>query len=247
MGPSKADTFLKMALVHWPVAHGQGEANRREILRLNRRAAQLGARVIVNTEMALSGYGYDSRQEIAPVLESADGQTIEELAALAREFGLYLALGMAERDSLTEAYHNSAVLLGPDGRIKARRRKVTAEAKWACPGTAIQNDCCDTPFGRVGLLICSETYFSLLPRTMALKGVDLLLVPANWPPGPWNQAVSGAAAPAKTACTWPCATAREGTSSWIAPRPVRMSSIPGEAICCPLSRWSPGYTWPICR
>ena len=31
------------------------------------------------------------------------------------------------------------------------------------------------------MLICSESYFSLLPRVQALKGVDLLLVPANWP------------------------------------------------------------------
>ncbi|MFH1060428.1 MAG: nitrilase-related carbon-nitrogen hydrolase [Pseudomonadota bacterium] len=174
--------------MHWPVAHGRLADNRRELLRLNRRAAELGARVIVNTEMALSGYGFDSREEIAPLTETADGPTVEALADLAREHGLYLALGLAERDPLTDAFHNCALLLGPDGRVQARRRKVTAEAKWACPGPAVQDDCCDTPFGRLGLLICSETYFSLLPRLMALKGVDLLLVPANWPPGAMDPA-----------------------------------------------------------
>lgn len=183
MRPAHADGLLPLAMIHWPVAHGQKDHNRHELLRLNRRAAELGARVIVNTEMALSGYGFDSRSEIAPLLETADGQTLAALADLARQFGVYLALGLAERDLLTGAYFNAAFILGPDGQVKARRRKVTAEAKWACPGQAVQDDCCDTPWGRLGLLICSETYFSLLPRLMALKGVDLLLVPANWPPG----------------------------------------------------------------
>ncbi len=177
------DENLPLALVHWPVAHGKKDHNRRELLRLNRRAAELGARVIVNTEMSLSGYGFDSRDEIAPLLESAEGQTMAALAELARSHGVYLAWGLAERDNATEAYYNAAYLLGPDGQVKARRRKVTAEAKWACPGPCHQDDTCDTPWGRLGLLICSETYFSLLPRLMALKGVDLLLAPANWPPG----------------------------------------------------------------
>ncbi len=182
MGKDQPDSELVVALLHWPVVHGRVEDNRRELLRLNRRAAELGAQVIVNTEMGLTGYAFDSRSEIAPLVETGDGSSVTALAELAREFELHLALGLAERDPGNGAYHNSAVLLGPDGRIQARRRKVTAEAKWACPGAAIQSDCCDTPFGRLGLLICSETYFSLLPRVMALKGVDLLLTPANWPP-----------------------------------------------------------------
>jgi hypothetical protein len=92
-------------------------------------------------------------------------------------------LGLAERDPDTDIFHNSVVLLGLDGEIKARRRKITAESKWACPGPTRQLDVADTPWGKIGLLICSETYFSLLPRALALKGADLLLVPANWPPG----------------------------------------------------------------
>jgi predicted amidohydrolase len=39
-----------------------------------------------------------------------------------------------------------------------------------------------TPWGMAAILICSDTYHSLPSRIAALKGADLLIVPANWPP-----------------------------------------------------------------
>ncbi len=174
---------LKIALVHLAVEFQQPETNRRRLLELNRRAAAGGARIIVNTEAGLSGYGFDSRSEMAAMAETADGPTLKALSRLAREQDVYICAALAELDPATELVYNSAFLLGPDGRIQCRRRKVTAETKWACPGEPRQEDVCDTPWGRVGLLICSETYFGIFVRQLALKGADLVLVPANWPAG----------------------------------------------------------------
>jgi len=175
-----ADT-LKMALVHPRLKRGGPEYNLALLLELNRRAARSGARVILNTELALSGYTFAGRDEMASCAQSLEGPACRALGALAREFGVYLCLGLAEREPKTGILYNSAVILNPQGRVAALRRKVSAEPRWACPGPARQVDVCDTPFGRLGLLLCSETYFGLLPRVQALKGVDLLLVPANWP------------------------------------------------------------------
>lgn len=175
-----ADT-LKIALVHPNLKHGDTKHNLELLLELNRRAAEAGARVILNTELALSGYTFSGRQEMASRAQTLEGPACRALGALAREFGIYLCLGMAEREAETGIFYNTAVLLGPQGNIAALRRKVSAEPRWACPGPARQVDVCDTPFGRLGMLLCSETYFGLLPRIQALKGVDLLLVPANWP------------------------------------------------------------------
>lgn len=41
----------------------------------------------------------------------------------------------------------------------------------------------------MGVLICSDTYNGLMPRITALRGADLLLVPANWPPTGLNPRV----------------------------------------------------------
>ncbi len=173
---------LKLALIHCPLVHGNIQDNQTALYELNQRAARLGAKIIVNTEMGLSGYSFDSRAEIAPLARALDDEAVQTFAGLAREHEAYLALGLAEREPDNGVYYNSALLFGPDGELKARRRKVTAECKWACPGEARQDDVAQTPWGKVGLLICSETYFSLIPRALALKGADLLLVPANWPP-----------------------------------------------------------------
>jgi predicted amidohydrolase len=39
----------------------------------------------------------------------------------------------------------------------------------------------ETPFGRIGVLICYDLEFPELTRAAALRGADLLVVPTNWP------------------------------------------------------------------
>ncbi|ADK85879.1 Nitrilase/cyanide hydratase and apolipoprotein N-acyltransferase [Desulfarculus baarsii DSM 2075] len=174
--------LLNVALVHCSLTHGDLAGNQALLLELGRKAAGLGADIIVNTEMGLSGYGFDSRAEIAPLAQTLESPVVRSFGELSAACGVYLALGLANRDPESDIYYNAAILFGPDGRPQAMHRKITAESKWACPGEPRQNDIAVTPWGAVGLLICSETYFSLIPRAMALKGVDLLLTPANWPP-----------------------------------------------------------------
>ena len=38
-----------------------------------------------------------------------------------------------------------------------------------------------TPFGRVGVLICYDIEFPEMPRSLALRGADLICAPVNWP------------------------------------------------------------------
>ena len=120
---------------------------------------------------------------MAPCAVTQSSPEVASFSKLAREQRVWICLGYAEEDPADGVFYNSALLLDSDGKPSARRRKVTAEPRWSCPGQPAQDDVCDTPWGRLGLLICSETYYGLLPRIQALKGVDLLLVPANWPRG----------------------------------------------------------------
>lgn len=52
---------LKVALVHASVDWGEKEKNLARLLDLNEEAAGAGARVILNTEMATTGYSFASR------------------------------------------------------------------------------------------------------------------------------------------------------------------------------------------
>lgn len=174
---------LNIALIHLDVRHADPERNRAELLRLNRDAASCGAQIIVNTEMAVSGYSFRSPEEVLPFAETKQGTTLQALARIARDAGCYIVLGYAEIEPETGILYNSAAVLGPDGELLLNYRKVTAEARWACPGSPLQDNIIETPWGRVALLICSDTYYALLPRMSALRGADLFIVTANWPGG----------------------------------------------------------------
>ena len=174
---------LKIAFIHLNVRHKNLKVNCQNIIELNLKAASQGADLILNPELAVSGYSFSSRNDISQYVISKDDYLLTSLSEIAKDHGVYIIIGLAERDNSTQIYYNSAVIIGPDGRQICTYRKVNAESRWSCPGSADQKGFFDTPWGRVGLLICSDTYHGLLPRSMALKGVDLLLVPANWPPG----------------------------------------------------------------
>jgi predicted amidohydrolase len=39
----------------------------------------------------------------------------------------------------------------------------------------------DTPVGRIGVLICFDLEFPEFPRSVALRGAELIAAPTNWP------------------------------------------------------------------
>jgi len=174
---------LPIGVLHLDVKHGQTAENRAALTSHAEKAARLGAKIIVAPELAVSGYSFEGRSQVAECAEVLRGPTFRELSRMARRYGVFIVAGIAERDPATEIYYNTALALGPDGEPAAHHRKViAAERRWACPGQLSSSSLLDTPWGRMGILICADSYAGLLPRSLALYGVDLLLVPANWPP-----------------------------------------------------------------
>jgi predicted amidohydrolase len=131
--------------------------------------------------MSLSGYCFASRESLLPHAQTADGPAISAIRSLCAELKVYLALGVAELVESTGTLHNSAFLIDDRGQILGRFRKINAESRWACPGDQIQDNVWPTPWGQAALLVCADSWHSLIARIVAVKGADLLLLPANWP------------------------------------------------------------------
>ena len=110
---------LNIALAHLAVEPGRPEENLAELLRLYRQAADEGAQIVVGPEMSLSGYCFESREEIAPFVQEAQGPAGTALGKLAKERGLYVVAAWAERDPLTGLFYNSAFAFAPDGALVA--------------------------------------------------------------------------------------------------------------------------------
>jgi predicted amidohydrolase len=173
---------LRIGLLHLAVAHKQRERNLTALLDLLKYAAARGSQIVVTPELSLSGYSFRSRSEILPYTESENSATVRTLAQRAKDYSVYVCSGVAEKDERTGIIYNSAFVIDPEGKIICRYRKISAESRWACAGSPYQDNTFDTPWGRMGVLICSDSYYGLIPRCTALRGADLIIVVANWPP-----------------------------------------------------------------
>jgi predicted amidohydrolase len=165
------------------------EVNFRRIAPLIRKAARKGAQLIVTTECFLDGYAIadkgipeeDYRALGEPI---PTGTYCRRLAALAGKLKIYLVAGMLEADGPRR--YNTAVLIGPDGKLigKYRKQKLGHESVRNTAGTA--SSVFATPFGKVGLMICADRTDPGIVRRFCAKGADFLICPSGGMFGPKN-------------------------------------------------------------
>ena len=104
------------------------------------------------------------------------------LSQAAREAGVYLAIGVIERDSDTSGGTLYCTLLyfGPDGRILGKHRKLKPTAAerliWG-EGDGSTLPVIESEYGIIGGLICWENYMPLARMAMYGKGVQIYLAP----------------------------------------------------------------------
>ena len=180
---------------------GDPAANRRHLEALVRKAADKGAKVIVLPECAIPGYmtkdiettwrvgrrktSYGLRG-ISPenIAETVPGVSTRAFAKLADELNVYLTVPILEFDPRTGRYINTLVLTGPDGKQLLHYRKLNpwpyAERSWASVGD-LGHAVVDTPYGRMGLLICFDINFE--PPALKKLQVDHLLYSIAWVDG----------------------------------------------------------------
>jgi predicted amidohydrolase len=123
-----------------------------------------------------------------PYAGPADFSAVAPLAAVAREYAMYIGLGSVDPAGVdaagTEVYHNVYQVLGPDGAVAAHYVKLIPSAvdlplsgKQSLAGN--EYVLLETPWARVGLLICWEAWFPELCRTLAMRGADIVLFPTG--------------------------------------------------------------------
>jgi predicted amidohydrolase len=178
------DDDLRVACVQFAPDFGDVVGNVARSVALIARAADAGARIVVLPELANTGYVFRSRAEAFALSEPVpDGPTAAAWAAIARDRGLIVVAGIAERAG--DRLFNSAVLLGPDGPLGVYRKlHLWAEENlWFEPGD-LGVPVFDTPHGRLSVAICYDGWFPEVFRLAAMQGADLMCVPTNWVPIP---------------------------------------------------------------
>lgn len=172
---------VRVAAVQFEPTLGDKRGNVERLLALVTEAAEAGARVIVTPEMATTGYCWYNRREIGDLVEAIPGPTTEAFGEVAQQYGCYIVVGMPEINLATGIYYNSAVLVGPDGLVGDYRKthSFISEPKWAKDGD-LGLPVWETPYGRLGMLICADADFVEPARVLALAGAEILCFPTNW-------------------------------------------------------------------
>lgn len=112
--------------------------------------------------------------------EPLDGPSIQKAMKLADELNIFFVLGFLERRG--ENLFNSAILIDSEGDMIGRYSKTHFaqgyEINPSCYQTGDDYPVFDTPFGKVGILICYDRQLPEPARILALRGAQILLVPS---------------------------------------------------------------------
>ncbi len=132
--------------------------------------------LVLLPEMFFCGFDYERLEENASLSE----EVIGVLKEVSKEKGILLCGTIPEKRE--EGIKNTAILID-EGRVIGKRSKVRLfspfeEDRHFLPGK--DNPVFETRFGRVGLLICFELRFTDMVLDLKKKGIDILLVPAQW-------------------------------------------------------------------
>jgi N-carbamoylputrescine amidase len=159
------------------------EANLRKAAQMVEQAARKGAQVVCLPELFRSRY-FPITEDHAnfELAEPIPGPSTEALGKVAAQLHLTLIAPVFERRA-RGLFHNSLAVLGPDGAVRGRYRKMHIpddpnfyEKFYFAPGDQGFR-AFDTPQGKVGALICWDQWYPEAARLTALAGAQVLFYP----------------------------------------------------------------------
>jgi predicted amidohydrolase len=111
------------------------------------------------------------------------------LVEAAAKYGVHAVFGTIEPiDAKAATAYNLIVMAYPDGRAPARYRRTHPNGPWIYTGgrswefqyvAGNEFPVFETAHGKVGLAMCSEVYMPEVSRALALRGAELVFMPAG--------------------------------------------------------------------
>jgi predicted amidohydrolase len=165
-------------------------ANVEKACKLIDRAVKNNANIVLLQELFNTGYIiYHVRNDKTfDLAEPIPGPTTDRLAKKAKEHGIYVISPIYEKAG-PGLYYNSAPVISPSGEIIGIQRKIhvplttSLERYYFRPGH--EYVVFNTEYGNLGIVICYDRHFPENWRNVALRGAEIVLVPAaayypNW-------------------------------------------------------------------
>jgi len=173
--PEPEPRKVRLATIHFQPRAGKSNDEKCKLFApLIADAAQRKADLVVLPETLTY---YHSGRTFAQCAESIPGPSTEYFGKLARKHDLYLVAGLLERDA--NLIYNVAVLIGPDGKVAGKYRKVClprGEIEGGIsPGKTYP--VFQTRFGKVGMMVCYDGFFPEVARHLSNNGAEVIAWP----------------------------------------------------------------------
>ena len=185
-GSRRYPALMKVAIAQVPVVMGDKQANVATLLRALDAAGRKRCGVALFPECSLAGWLSPAARTAA---ETMPGPLTEEIGRRARTHRMAVVLGLEERDG--DRIYNSAVLIGRDGRLLARHRKIDEleiGLKVYSRGTSL--GVTDFEKRKVAVDICADSWRPEITDALALMGATLIFSPSAWAVEPGGEATN---------------------------------------------------------
>ncbi len=174
------DRKLTIGIIQMKIAQGDPQENLERGLKFAEEAVEKGAQIICFPELYYQGY-HPSSEILQQLAEPVDGPMVQTFRKFCKNNGVYAIVGYAESVDIPGRMYNSAVFIDDKGEVIGNMRKVN---NWGVEKNKFREGrkfpVYDTPLGKIGIMICYDVEFPEPARIMALKGAELVFVPAVW-------------------------------------------------------------------
>jgi len=166
---------VRLAAVHFRPSGGRTPADNCQMYEplVAEAARQKADLVVLGETLTYVGLGkkYDE------VAEPIAGPSTDYFGKLAKKYNLYIVPGLLERDG--HLVYNVAVLIGPDGKVIGKYRKVCLPRGEVEGGIAPGSEypVFTTRFGKVGLMVCYDGFFPEVARELTNGGAEVIAWP----------------------------------------------------------------------
>ena len=165
---------VRLAAVHYRPSGKSPRQNCEEYAPLIEKAAEQRADLVVLGE-TIPYVGV--RKKPHEVAEKVPGPTTEYFGLLAAKHKLHIVTCLYELDG--DAVYNTAAILGPDGKLIGKYRKVCLPHSEVEAGVTPGSEypVFDTKLGKIGLMICYDGFFPEVARELTNRGAEIIAWP----------------------------------------------------------------------
>ena len=179
--PSQAQTHartVRIAIVQMRSLDHNIDGNLKRASHFAEQAEAQGAMLVLYPEFMPTGSYLAS--DTWDSAEPSNGKTVQWLKSTSRRLHVWLGAGFFEADG--EDFYDTFVLTTPEGEEAGRVRKAMPAEGEAYFFRGYDNPhVISTAIGRIGIGICAENYYCLLPAQLVKRSADLILMPHSSP------------------------------------------------------------------